>query len=130
MTEEKQIKDYVLKIKGKVSLLEPVELDNNYHLEIEGSIESVKDKSEHDGTYIRYYELEPIVVNLITNIGKTIKAKDPRSWSQKFRAKIKFQYDNSNVPYEFDSVYETIYKYLIAHSDELFNLAIKKLQND
>ena len=129
--EERKIKDYVLKIRGKVSLLEPLEIDTNYKLEIEGSVESEKDKSQHDGTYFRYYEFEPIVVKLIDELGKIIKAKDPRSFSQKFRSKLKFQYDNSKVadiPYEFDEIYEELYRYLIIHSEEFYNLAVKNLK--
>lgn len=127
---ERQIKDYVLKISGKVSLLEPIEIDNNYRVEIEGSVISEKDKSEEDGTFIRYYEFRPIVVKLLDNIGKTIKAKDPRSFSQKFRAIIKFDWDQSGESYEFERVYEVIYKYLISHHQELFDLAIKTLKEE
>lgn len=126
---DRAIKDYVLKIKGKVSLLEPVELDKNYKLEIEGSIESEKDKSEHDGTYIRYYEFEPIVVKLIDELGKTIKAKDPRSWSQKFRALLKYYYDQEiDLNVEFDDIYSYIYTYLISIAPQLFEKAKKELQ--
>jgi len=128
ITTERKIKDYVLKISGKVSLLEPIEIDNNYKVEIEGSIISEKDKSEEDGTFLRYYEFKPILVRLLDNIGKTIKAKDVRSLSQKFRAIEKFDWEQSGESYEFEVVYEALYNYLISHHRELFDLTIKTLK--
>lgn len=127
---ERTISDYVLKVKGKVSLLEPIQLDHNYKITLEGSVESEKDKTEHDGTYIKYYEFEPIKVELIDELGKTIKAKDTRSNSQKFRSFMKWRYDNSQLNYEFDILYNEIYNNLISKGDELFDEAVQRLNNN
>src|SRR3990170_3118777 len=84
MTEikrEDKINEYVLRLGGKVTLLEPVDLGHNYSIKVGGSITEKTDKDNEDGTINRYFKFEPVQVEIISPLGKTIKSKDPRSKS-------------------------------------------------
>ena len=88
MSTEKPVKDHVLKLTGKVSVLEPLGISNKFHVEIDGAVTSVTDSDNEDGTINRTYKFEPVVVVALKDTGERILAKDPRSWSQKVRMSI------------------------------------------
>lgn len=88
---EKIINDYIIKLSGKVSILEPLEIDNNYNLKLDCSVVAENLKTNEDGTYNIEYKVEPMRVEMIDQTGKSLKAKDPRSFSQKLRSLCVFE---------------------------------------
>ena len=73
----KTINDYIIKLSGKVSILEPLQIDNNYNLKLDCSVVAENLKTNEDGTYNIEYKVEPMRVEMIDQTGKSLKAKDP-----------------------------------------------------
>jgi len=80
------INSHSIKLTGKAELSEPLEIDKNYKVILQGSIISSADHSNQNGTADRTYILKPVLVELIDEIGVTIKVKDMRKMSQNFAA--------------------------------------------
>ena len=127
METKEQINDYVLKLGGKVSLLEPIDLGHNYKITISGSITEKTDKDNEDGTLSRYYKFEPITVEVLNELGKRIKSKDSRSKSKQLRACIYALWKNSSNSLGDEEFYDRVMDYIIYNSD---SLAEKASQNE
>ena len=121
-----KINDYVLKLRGKVSLLEPIELGHNYRITMGGSITEVTDKDNEDGTLNRYYSFEPIQVEVLNALGKSIGSKDPRSKSKLLRAC--FYKDWKEFPNDFgdEDFYDLVMDYIIRNHDKFVEGALKE----
>lgn len=123
--QEKIINDYVLKLTGKVSILEPIEQSHNYKVEIDGTIDAVTDTDNHDGTYNRYYKFLPILCKIKKDNGEVIRAKDPRKNSQKLRRIVYaiWMNDASSLPEE--EAYDRFMNHVMVHADVLYQQAMK-----
>lgn len=82
----KTINSHYLKLSGKAELPKELEIGNNYSLAIHGSITSITEHDNHDGTIDRSYKFEPVKCEVLTELGEVIKAKDTRGEAQKTRA--------------------------------------------
>jgi len=80
--------EHYLKLIGKVAIPEPLAIDTNYSLAIQGSITGQDVRTNHNGTQDSIWRFEPVKCEILTPQGKTIKAKDPRKLSQKLRGVI------------------------------------------
>jgi len=118
--------DHILKLTGKVSLLEPIELGHNYSIKIGGSITSITDSDNNDGTINRYYRFEPINVELLDPLGKRIKATDPRSQSKKLRSAIWREWSHGEFTLNDEQLYEKVMDWAISHADMLVSAALEK----
>ena len=121
-----EINDYVLRLSGKVSLLEPIELDENYKFTISGTIISQTDKSNQDGTFNREYRLEPIIVELLDKLGRAIKSKDPRSKSKLLRACLYRNWKETPNDLSDEEFYDLVLNYIIANSESLAHKALQE----
>ena len=80
--------EHVLKLGGKANIPEPLEIGHNYTIHIQGSVTSKTETDSQGEEHIFYYKFDPVLVEVITPTGKTIKAKDLRQRSQQMRAVI------------------------------------------
>mgnify|MGYP001572096064 FL=1 len=119
MSEEQKINDFILKLSGKVSLLEPIEVSHNYSLKIEGSVTEETLKDNQDGKFDKIYKFEPVRVELLSPLGKTIKARDPRSKSKLLRAGTWRIWKESNSDLNDEDFYEKLLNYIIVNLDTL-----------
>ena len=115
MEDPNKINDYVLKLSGKVSLLEPIENDRQYNIAIKGEVVSKTEKPNQDGTYDIIYKFQPKVVEILKDAGKVIKSKDNRRNSQKLRAMIHFRWEHSNSELDSEEYYDRFMKKLMAN---------------
>lgn len=76
---------YYIKVNGKANIPSPLSIGHNYRIMSDCSITSETKSDNEDGTYSVTYKVEPITVEIQKDNGQTIKAKDPRSNSTKFR---------------------------------------------
>lgn len=83
-----QINEHILKLTGKVSLPKELLNGNNYTLSVTGSVTSRTEEDNQDGTVNWVYKFEPVLVEILTEKGETIKAKDRRKLSQKLRGRL------------------------------------------
>lgn len=85
---EKEINEHILKISGKATLLEPLDLSKSFKLEVDGAVIETSDTDNEDGTFNRSYKFKPTIVSVLKDNGETTKTKDTRSRSQQLRAVI------------------------------------------
>jgi len=104
--DPKAINDYYLKISGKAEIPEPATIGHNYSVNISGSITSKTEEDNEDGTSSFYFKFEPILVELLTPLGKTLKAKDTRRKSQMLRSCIWKEWQETQSDQEFKKYYE------------------------
>lgn len=121
---EKEINDYVLRLTGKVSLLQPIEIGKNYKVIISGSITSSELKDNHDGTFNSYYKFEPVLVETINELGETIKSKDPRSKSKLLRACLYQDWKNIPNNKSDEDFYDFVMDYIIRNHDIIVEKAL------
>src|SRR3990167_2206702 len=103
-----EINDYIVKLTGKASILEKLELGKNYKIEIDASIVSTTDEDNEDGTLSRYYKVEPVLMKIVKDNGLVIKSKDIRSRSKQLRSAIWREWQAGNVNEDFDSYYDRV----------------------
>lgn len=76
---------YYVKINGKSNIPSRLAIGHNYKLHADCSITSETKTDNDDGSFDVTFRIEPITVEIIKDNGETVKAKDPRKNSVKFR---------------------------------------------
>lgn len=120
---KKEIRDYVLKLSGKVSLLEAIEIGHNYTVGIEGSITRDELKDNQDGSFDRIYRFEPVIVKIINPKGETIKSKDVRSSSRLLRNLLWVKWKEDNRDLSDEDYYQKVNNYVRANIDRIIERA-------
>lgn len=106
----KEINSHILKLTGKAELPSAIEPGNNFHISLEGSVPSVSENDNDDGTWNRVYTFKPIKIEVLTPTGETIKAKDTRSNSTLIRQGLWRIWANAASSMNFDEYYDTVCK--------------------
>lgn len=105
----------ILKLSGKVNLLEPLEMGKNYSVLISGDITTITDTDRMDGTLDRTYKFEPLTAELKSDNGQVIGTKDLKKISQKLRGRCHiYDYETGK-----EGSYERLIPRLIARFDEV-----------
>lgn len=115
---------YSLKVTWKVELWQPLNLDKNYRVAIEGTIVNVSSSSNNDWTKTVCYSIRPVHCLIHDELWDTIKAKDPRKNSEKWRSKLKFDWDRGlwGTKYkEFDDAYDAMFRKMYEQYDFLIS---------
>jgi hypothetical protein len=102
------INSYIIKINGKVEIPSELVAGHNYKVNIEGSIPSYEMSDNDNGTFDLTYKLKPIRVELINELGVTLKAKDPRSNSNKARSQALAIHMEKCTNIDFEAFYDAI----------------------
>jgi len=84
--ENKRPVEYTLKLTGKASIPAPLDIGHNYTVKINGSIVSKTEADSQGEEILMYYKFVPVLVEVITPRGETLKSKDTRSMGQQMRA--------------------------------------------
>lgn len=120
MKDPTTIDTYYVKLQGKGNIPEALEIGRNYKLEASGTITTKTETDNDDGSHSHYYKFEPVIIELVNDIGERIKAKDTRSQSQLFRAKLRHIYNfDENISVDFDTFYKNIMSNLIENAAEV-----------
>lgn len=104
--DEKAIEDYIVKLSGKASLPAPLELGRNYLISIRGSITTETKADRFDGGVIKTWRFEPILVELVNDEGKTIKARDTRRRSVQLRSALWKIWRDIDSKEDFEEFYD------------------------
>lgn len=119
----KTVNSHYLKLSGKSELPKELEIGNNYSLAIHGSITSVTEHDNQDGTVDRAYKFEPIRCEILTELGEVIKAKDTRGEGQKTRAwAYKYWQETNTGDMDFDTFYHKFQVICRTNLEELSKL--------
>ena len=118
-----EISNYVLKLTGKADLPKPIDLGNNYHISLSGSIRTSTDADNDDGTLTRIYAFKPVKVELLEPTGETIKLKDTRSQSQLIRSLLYKKWVNAASPLSFEDFYDKVTGAIMMNVDRIIDMA-------
>lgn len=114
-----EISNHVLKLTGKAELPKPIDLGQNYHIALSGSVRTATDADNDDGTLTRIYTFKPIKVELLNELGETIKAKDTRSNSQLIRSLLYKKWVNAGSDISFDTFYDQVCAAMMINLDKI-----------
>lgn len=103
-----KINSYILKINGAVEVPGELVAGYNYKIKIEGAIPKFTMSDNDNGTYDVTYTLKPIKVEIINQLGETLKAKDPRSNSNKARSQALAIHLDRGLTVPFDEFYDKL----------------------
>jgi hypothetical protein len=134
MKDETLRNDHVLKLTGKAELPNSLEIGTNYEVKIKGSITSLTEADKFDGTHVIYYKFEPVLIEVINEIGKTLKLKDKRRVSQKIRNMAWKEFDSlppteMGEYHEFEDVYEELGYVIMSKMGSLIKEALHRMEN-
>lgn len=126
--DNNSIDSLVLKLTGKAEIPSRLEIGHNYTVSVKGSITSVTEADKFDGSHILYYKFEPVFIDLITDMGETIKAKDTRSNSKKIRNSIwhLWEHDPDSSKYIFEEYYDMVCRQILFELDEIIERAKRR----
>lgn len=113
------INSKILRISGNCELPEELVLGGNYKVIIDGTVVKSQDSDNHDGTYDKLFTIKPVMVDLVSHTGESIKAKDTRSESQLFRGLLKKVWLEKNIEIPFETFYSRVYKKLYKYLDAI-----------
>ena len=111
--------DYFIKLTGKGNIPIELEIGHNYEVRAQGTITSLTESDKDDGTHSIYYKFEPVVIDVVNDLGESIRAKDTRSMSQLFRARMWKHYKDNPDGMEFDDWYVRLMTRLITQAQEI-----------
>lgn len=120
-----EINEHYIKLIGKACIPEPLELGNNYKVEIDGDVTGITDTDNNNGTKDRYYKFAPILVNILKDNGEVIKAKDNRSASKKVRNMCYRIWESNDDPRDYEQAYQDTIKQIMFELTELYERARK-----
>jgi len=103
---EPKINSHILKISGSVEIPKALTSGFNYSVKIEGSIPKIEMVDNENQTFDVIYKMKPIRVEVITETGETLKAKDPRRQSELTRSQAKAIHMEKCSNVDFDTFYE------------------------
>jgi hypothetical protein len=124
------VSSHILKLKGNAELPEAVEITHNYKITLEGSITGYKVEDNENGTENRIYDFKPVLVELLTPTGKTLKTKDPRKNSVKIRNYLFKIYVAEGYTEPFDDVYDAFCWEVMSQTPSLIRSAINRINGE
>lgn len=107
MTEAK-INSHILKISGSVEIPSALTSGYNYKVSIEGAVPKIEMVDNENSTFDVIYKMKPIRVEVVTETGETLKAKDPRSNSNKARSQALAYHLEKSINVDFETFYNSI----------------------
>jgi len=122
------INSYSLKLSGKAELPEDIQIGDNYHVSLEGTVESESTHDNHDGTYSKIYTFKPVKVDLLDPKGKALRLKDPRKNSQKIRNFLWKLHEQEGYGEDFERVYDEATWIILRDMPITLREAIKKIK--
>ena len=117
-----EISNHILKLSGKAELPKAIDARHNYHVSLSGSIPSLTDSDNENGTFTRTYSFRPVKIELLDPLGETLKLKDARSKSQLFRARAWSAWKDSPFGLTFDEYYDELMENLIKYAPEVISM--------
>lgn len=118
-----EISNHVLKLTGKAELPKAIEIGVNYHIALSGSVRTATDADNDNGTLTRIYTFKPVKIELLNELGETIKLKDTRSNSQLLRSLLYKKWTNAASPLSFDDFYTQFTGQVMMEMDKLIDRA-------
>lgn len=119
MIDLEKTNDYFVRLSGKANIPEPLEIGKNYKLVTQGTVTSFTESDLNDGRHVIYYKYVPITMETIDDLGEAIRAKDTRSLSSLFRARLWKEWNKNPEGRTFEEFYETVMQRLIQDAETI-----------
>ena len=111
-----EINSYWLKMTGRCNIPKELQIDGGYKITAEGSIPSSTDVSNENGTFDRIYKFVPILVEIMTDKGEVIKAKDTRSRSAQIRRLLyRMWTEDTTTTLDHEEDYDHVMRYILTN---------------
>ncbi len=114
-----EINSHILKFTGKAELPQEITIGHNYHVSAEGSVTTVSESDNEDGTHNRTYTFKPVRIELLTEKGEMLKLKDNRSNSTLIRQLIYKRWVNAASNMNFESYYDIVCHNIMSSIDDI-----------
>lgn len=105
---EHKVNSHILKISGSVEIPQALTSGFNYKVTIEGAVPKIEMVDNENGSFDVIYKMKPIRVELVNELGETLKAKDPRSNATKARAQAIAIYNDKRPNTDEETFYNAI----------------------
>ena len=103
-----EINSHILRISGSVEIPKGLVSGHNYDVHISGAVPKIEMVDNENQTFDVIYKMKPIRVDIVTETGETLKAKDPRRQSELTRSQAKAIYLEKGLTIDFDTFYEAL----------------------
>jgi hypothetical protein len=121
-----KINSYILRINGAVEVPQALVSGHNYRVTIEGAIPKMETSDNDNGSFDVTYKMKPIKVELITETGETIKAKDSRSNSTLNRSQARAIWLDKKPNCEEEKFYDLMMGRYRAMANDIADIIIKE----
>jgi hypothetical protein len=121
-----KINSHILRINGAVEIPKELSSLHNYKVTVEGAVPKMETSNNEDGTYNVTYKMKPIKVELITETGETIKAKDSRSNSTLNRSQARAIWLDKKPNCEEEKFYDLMMGRYRAMANDIADIIIKE----
>lgn len=116
-----EVSSHILRFSGKAELPSAIEIGHNYQVQAEGSITTMSENDNEDGTVNRIYTFRPVRIEIAIPTGETLKLKDARTNSQLMRALIFKHWKGLASPVSFEETYDKVCRGIMRDMSELFD---------
>lgn len=127
MKDPTAVNDYLIKLSGKAEIPEALEIGNNYEINAKGTITNINEQDKDDGSRVYSYKFEPVIIEIINETGKSLKAKDTRTDSKLWHSQMYVKWKESQTNMTDDEFYHFINAWLRRNADDVVERALKEL---
>jgi len=114
-----EITEHIIKFSGELNIEAPLENGADYMLGIEGGVDGITEKPNHDGTAKAVYKFRPTLLHITTPKGKTVKSLDKKRNSQKFRNMVNYFRQNKYPEIEEEEFYDRFMAKALANFEDI-----------
>lgn len=120
------INSHILRINGAVEVPQALVSGHNYIVTIQGAIPKMETSDNDNGSFDVTYKMKPIKVELVTETGETIKAKDSRSNSTLNRSQARAIWLDKKPKCEEEKFYDLLMGRYRAMANDMADIIIKE----
>lgn len=114
---------FILKLSGKAESPKPLQVANNVHLVLDGSITSEIKSDNQDGSFTYIWTFKPVKVETLDETGESLKLKDTRSNSQLIRSLVYKRWVNAASSMPFEDYYTKVCGSIMMQMDRIIDMA-------
>ncbi len=118
---------YFIKLQGKANIPKPLSVGHNFRVVADCSITQEQKDDDERGGFDITFKAVPVTVEVTTDNGEVIKARDPRRNSAKIRNMLWKEHFNEGGIDDFDAVYDEATWVILSMMPAIYRQAVKRL---
>lgn len=120
------VNEHILKITGRATLPEPLEMDKSYRIGLDIDVKTASDSSNDDGTINRTFVGRMMSCEVLKETGDVIRADVKGSQSKKLRNQIYAWGQEKHPEVDDEELYDIVMNQIRANGDVIFDRAYQK----